>query len=197
MIISRTEFHNRYLCVQLNGIANAKTKLQKMSVAMLLKEAKADAAYRNHLYMFNGTDLNTLPIQETTVGIKARFPDIKTEQDRLDKVELELLEDSYAPVKVSRDADYHDIIYIEDGFHRIYAASKMKLKSIRCEVTYGKFRLEDSITFEKLIKLLTMVDDVFKGKSNKEIIAELTARDIDTEKLKHISLGYGKGDNYG
>lgn len=79
MIVNRDEFHLRYW----GNFKIEKEVAQTMNVSMLMKEIKADAKYRNHTYLFDGTDLTTLPIQEDTTGIKKKCPDIKTEQDRL------------------------------------------------------------------------------------------------------------------
>ena len=190
MIISRDEFHRRYWGVECDGMEKPRTRLRYMPVATLLREIKRDAPWRNHEYMFDGSDLATLPLQESTVGIKAAFPDIKTERERLDKVIGQLLADTYEAVPISMDADYPSIFYVEDGFHRIFGAHALGMRKLRCKVTRGKFNLSDSIDFVKLPKLLDMVDKMFKGKTNKEIIALLTGDGIDKEKAKHTTMSY-------
>lgn len=159
MLISREEFYRRDN-FRLFQITEEKEEL--MSVDMLYKEAVADAPFRNHEFLFNKkTDFKITSLQEDHVGIKKKFPDIKTEQDRIDKITEELEADTYQSVPVFRDCDHISIIYIDDGFHRIYCAHLCGMKVIRVKSKYGKFVLSDSICIRKIPELLDMLIKMF------------------------------------
>lgn len=165
MIISRKEFHKRMGTFSKSTIIEEKDEI--MSVEKLYKEIVADAPFRNHNYMFNkDIDWKKLELQEDTVNIKNKFPNIKTEGQRYEKIKEEIINDTYKAVPVLRDADYPDVIYVDDGFHRIYIAHELGHKVIRIRAKYGKYVLEKSITFKDLVKLLDMLVGLFKKEHN-------------------------------
>ena len=196
MIISRAEFHKR----SMGGFNIIEEKDEMMSVERLMKELLADSPFRNHEYMFKkGMDLKKLELQETTVGIKKKFPDIKTEGQRLRKIKKEMIDDTYEAVPVQIDIDYQDVIYVEDGFHRIFVAHQLGYQVIRVKAKYGKFILDKSITFVDLIKLLGMIEGLF-GKELKTVKEVKEFLEKVVKKKKQIgaaySIGYGNYKEY-
>lgn len=189
MIISRKEFHHRNIGGRFDEI---RTEIIDVDVAELVEELKADAPFRNHVYMFDGSDLSKLGLMEETVGIKNRFPDIKTEEERMKHIEEEVVSGIYEPVPVSRDIDNPRDFYIEDGFHRIMSAQKLGLKTIRCKVRYGKFVLSDAIWFGDLIRLLGMLENLFSDitsiKELKEFLEKVVKK--KPELADTFSIGY-------
>ncbi len=157
IIISRKEFHKRF---DFNGFDVIKEKKELMSVERLFKEIKADAPFRNHNYMFNKKiNLKKLEIQEKD-GIQKKFPEIKTEGERYEKVKEEMLNDTYEEVPVLVDIDYPDVIYVDNGFHRIFIAHQLGMLVLRVKAKYGKFNLNKSITFGDLLSLMKMLEEM-------------------------------------
>ncbi len=193
MIISRTEFHRRY------GICGFDTKEEKeelMSVNRLYRELIEDAPFRNHNFMFDEkTDWKNLELQEED-GIIKKFPNIKTESERYDKIKEEILNNTYESVPVSRDIDYPDVIYVENGFHRICIAWELGLEFIRVKARYGKFILEKNITFGDLISLLDMLSQLFKDKKSvisiKEYLESIITKKPEIAEIYMISYGREK-----
>lgn len=127
MIISRKEFHQRLNVFSPMRIEKRQRGLMK--VKDLYKEIQADAPFRNHNYIFEkDVDFRKLPLQEETVGIKKKFPKIGTEHKRCEKVEEELNNNTYEIIPILRDIDYPNVIYVEDGFHRILGHINWELK---------------------------------------------------------------------
>lgn len=157
-LISREEFHRRYAWFKKVQVLTG-----SMDTDILFDEIVADAPFRNHTYMFssNHEDFKNMELQEPTVGIKNKFPDIKTEAERFAKIESELMSNTYEPIPVSMDIDDKNLFYIEDGFHRIFLAKKLGIKELNVELRLGKFMLSETITFGQLVKLLNMVQDLF------------------------------------
>ena len=163
MIISRAEFHQR---MGLREFDTIEEKDELMSIERLYKEIVADAPFRNHTFMFDESkDWRDLELQEED-GIKRAFPEIITERERYDKIKEEILKDTYESIPVLRDVDYPDVIYVNNGFHRIFIANELGLKVIRVRAKYGKFVLDKSIRFNDLISLLDMVSQLFKEKDS-------------------------------
>ncbi len=189
MIISRAEFHRRMSVFQKMQIIEEKDEL--MSVERLFKEIQADAPFRNHNYMFKGEDLSKLELQEDAVGIKNKFPKIKTEGERFEKIKEEIVNDTYKAVPVLRDIDYQDVMYVDDGFHRVFIAHQLGYKVIRVRAKYGKFVLGKSMSLNDLDDLLDMVEKMF---SKFKTIAEVRKflKKIDKEKASHYQLSYGR-----
>jgi hypothetical protein len=168
MIISRREFYRRCTLLDFQQISESD---EMMSVEMLFKELQMDAPFRNHDYMFDDKiGLSSLLLQEETVGIKNKFPEITTEGERYAKIREELLADTYLPVPVKRDIDYPCVIHIEDGLHRVFIAHSLGMKFIRIHAIYGKFILGKCISFADLPKLLHMLERLF-GTEYKTITA--------------------------
>lgn len=164
MIIDRKEFHRRY-----HGFKEKEILDRHFEVDVLYEEIIKDAPYRNHNFMFeNNVDFSTLPIQEQD-GITKKYPKLKTEQERFDKIKEEMLLGNYEPIPLLIDLDYPDVIYVNNGFHRIFLAKQMGWASIKVKASYGKFILADSITFGDLKELLRMLETLFEGKSIPEI----------------------------
>lgn len=163
MIISREEFHQR---MGLREFDTIEERDELMSVDRLYKEIVADAPFRNHTFMFDETkDWRDLELQEED-GIKRAFPEITTERERYDKIKEEILKDTYESIPVLKDVDYQDVIYVDNGFHRIFIAMELGMKVIRVKAKYGKFALSKSITFNDLISLLDMISQLFKEKDS-------------------------------
>lgn len=191
MLISREEFYRREN-FRLFQITEEKEEL--MSVDMLYKEAVADAPFRNHEFLFNKkTDFKITSLQEDHVGIKKKFPDIKTEQDRIDKITEELEADTYQSVPVFRDCDHISIIYIDDGFHRIYCAHLLGMKVMRVKSKYGKFVLSDVIRIRKLPELLDMLIKMFPGKTMPELKKFLEKAIKKNPKNKYLNATFSYG----
>lgn len=163
MIISRSEFHQR---MGLREFDTIEEKDELMSVERLYKEIVADAPFRNHNFMFDQSkDWKDLELQEED-GIKRAFPEITTEKERYEKIKEEILKDTYESIPVLKDVDYPDVIYVDNGFHRIFIAMELGLKVIRVKAKYGKFTLQKSINFEDLTSLLEMLSQLFKEKDS-------------------------------
>jgi hypothetical protein len=163
MIISRAEFHQREGLREFDIIEE---RDELMSIERLYKEIVADVPFRNHNFMFDESqDWRDLELQEED-GIKKAFPEIITERERYEKIKEEILKDTYESVPVLKDADYPDVIYVDNGFHRIFIANELGLKVIRVKAKYGKFILHKSITFNDLISLLDMLSQLFKEKDS-------------------------------
>jgi len=159
MIISRREFYRRCTLMEFHLIREAE---EMMSVEQLFHELQMDVPFRNHLYMFDEQiDLSKLPLQEETVGIKNKFPKIKTEGERYEKIREELIAGTYEPVPVKRDIDSPCVIHIEDGLHRVYIAHSLGMKFIRVRAMYGKFSLSKTICFGDIVDLLQMIEKLF------------------------------------
>lgn len=159
MIISRAEFHQR---MGLREFETIEERDELMSVDRLYKEIVADAPFRNHTFMFDETkDWRDLELQEED-GIKRAFPEITTERERYDKIKEEILKDTYESIPVLKDIDYQDVIYVDNGFHRIFIAMELGMKVIRVKTKYGKFALSKSINFNDIISLLDMISQLFK-----------------------------------
>jgi len=192
MIISRREFYRRCTLLSFRKISEAD---EMMSVEMLFKELQMDAPFRSHKYMFDEKiNLASLPLQEETVGIKLKFPDISTEGERYTRIREELLADTYLPVPVKRDIDYPCVIHIEDGLHRVFIAHSLGMKFIRVHASYGKFFLGNSICFTDLAKLLYMLERLF-GKEYptisglRKFLDELITKRPDVGEIHSISYG--------
>ena len=191
MFISRGELHRRMGFDPFNVF---EVREEYMSVDMLLKEAKADSGMRNHEYMFDGSDLKTLPLKEDTSGILKKFPDIKTEAERFNAIKKEFEDDSYEPVPVFRDIDNPYDIFLINGFHRIVIAAELKRQVIKTKSFYGKLRLDENIDLNNLIHLLEMLTMMFKDKEVRlhSVLSKLReAVEKDSFKGAHWSIGYG------
>lgn len=192
MIISREEFHQRNGGM---GFDIQREEDTEMFISQLYEEARRDAPFRNHNFMFDGTDIENLDLQEED-GIVKKFPDIKTEKERYEKIREELICDDYESVPVMIDKDYPDVIYLENGFHRVVIAQKMGWSRIRAHVKYGKFRLSKSINFGDLVQLLVMVRQLFPKLNLEEIIKFLQdAVSMKPEMAKNHSIGYGRWES--
>lgn len=163
MIIGRAEFHQR---MGLREFDTIEKKDELMSVDRLYKEIVADAPFRNHNFMFDKKkDWRNLELQEED-GIKRAFPEITTERERYEKIKEEIQKDTYESIPVLRDVDYPDVIYVDNGFHRIFIAMELGLKVMRVSAKYGKFALTKSITFNDIISLTDMLSQLFKEKDS-------------------------------
>lgn len=190
MLISRKELSTRFTSRAFNTFEEME---ELVSVEKLFKEAQAEAPFRNHDYMFDKkVPFKKLKLQETEVGIKKKYPYIKTEGQRFKRIEQEVRNDTYKSVEIFRDADYPDDIFINDGFHRIYSAHKLGHRVMRCKVKIGKFILEKSISFEDLAPLLNMVKGMFKGMTIDEIYKLI--KKVNKKGKANYSIGYGKYD---
>lgn len=194
MIVSRKEFHRRH------GISGFKTELiemEDMFIPDLMKEIKRDAPFRNHNYMFKkGVDFSELPVQERD-GIFKKFPNLKTEAERFKKIKEEIKKGTYDPVPILMDIDHPSVFYVNNGFHRIFAADQLGRGYIKCKITKGKFILSNSISFGDLIKLLEMVSQLSKEKDINKITEEFkNAIKQKPEIADNHSLGYGTDEEY-
>lgn len=194
MIISRKEFHRRH------GIHGFKTELieiEDMLVSELMKEIERDAPFRNHDFMFKkGVDFSKLSVQEKD-GIFKKFPNIKTEAERFKKIKEEIKKGTYDPVPILMDIDHPSVFYVDNGFHRIFAADQLGRGYIKCKITKGKFILGNSISFGSLIELLKMVSQLSKEKNIDKITEEF--QDVIKKKPEiadNHSLGYGVEEEY-
>lgn len=188
MILSRKEFSLRW------GFRNFKTIEETealFSVESLMDEIKADAAYRNHEYLFDKSDLSKV-ICDDEVGVnKYCNANVITEQERLDFVEKQVRENNYHPVSIYQHINHPTIIYVDDGFHRIYSAKKLKKAKINCRIKKGYFLLEKAINFEDLSKLIKMVGEMFPNHCDVEKLIKFLKK-VPKNKQIHTSIGYGK-----
>lgn len=185
MIISRREFHRRLGLHPLKVIVNRE---EIMSVEKLYKEIVADAPFRNHSFMFDKkVDFDKYPIQEAD-GIQKKFPNIMTEGQRFKKIKQEILKDTYESVPILRDIDYPDVVYVNNGFHRIFLAHELGHKAIRVNAKYGKFILDSNISFNDLNKLLGMLTGLFDPNT--------TLRELEDKLTKAIKKKPEIGENH-
>lgn len=193
MIISRKEFYEREN-FRMFQITEEKEEL--MSVDMLYKEAVADAPFRNHEFLFDKkTDFKITKLQEDHVGIKKKFPNIKTEGERIEKITDEINKDTYQSIPVFRDCDHPSVIYINDGFHRIYCAHLLGMKVIRVKSKYGKFALSKGFRINELPDVLDMLIQLFPDHLNMKDLKEFLENAIKKKpknKYLNATLSYGK-----
>jgi hypothetical protein len=140
------------------------------------------------------TDWKTLELQEED-GIKKLFPEITTEKERYEKIKEEILNDTYESVPVLKDIDYPDVLYVDNGFHRVCIASELGLKVIRVKAKYGKFLLHKNISFNDLVVLLDMLSQLFADKGFSiaglsDFFKEVIAKNPEVGRI--YSIGYGK-----
>jgi len=193
MIIGRAEFHQR---MGLREFDTIEERDELMSVERLYKELVADAPFRNHTFMFDEKkDWRDLELQEED-GIKRAFPEILTERERYEKIKEEIINDTYESIPVLRDVDYPDVIYVNNGFHRVWIANELGLKVIRVKAKYGKFVLSKSINFNDLISLMDMLERLFKDKPSfkelKEFLEMVTEKKPEMGETYSITYGRGK-----
>ena len=185
MIISRDEFDVRWTDRSFEIV----TEVHKlMRVDKLYKEIEADAKYRNHEYLFDGSNLADLPFKETTSGILERYPELQTEAERIDKIELEILQHEYRPVEVFQDIDHPTIIYIGDGFHRIYAAYKLGNRYIKCNIKKGHFKLSDDLKIRDIIRHMEILGQI-TGAPEITAYAKKTKEILDKEYDHGVKFG--------
>ena len=155
-IISREEFYLR---------AGFRLTPQKKvqgttSVEELMQEIKYDAKHRSHSFLFNRTweEICLMESQEQD-GLK-EF-NYKTEGERFAHIEKELKEDTYETIRIYRDIDHPTIMHLSNGFHRIYMANKLGIKELRTETWFGKWEIENNITFEVFLGYLRNFKDIY------------------------------------
>ncbi len=194
MIISRKEFHRRH---GLHGFKTELIEIESMLVLDLMAEIKRDAPFRNHDFMFReGVNFSKLSIQEKD-GIFKKFPNLKTEAERFEYIRKEIEDDTYEPVPILMDIDHPSVFYVDNGFHRIFAADQLGRGYIKCKITKGKFILGNSISFKDLSKLMEMLQGLFKDKTSEEIKNILDKKIKDNpEEAEITSIGYGVSEEY-
>lgn len=185
MIITREEFNTRWVNrdfdtkIVVDGLVNTE---------ILYEEIQADAKYRSHEYMFDGSNFSQLPLQEDTVGIKNTNPYIKTEFDRCLAITQEIRADTYEPVEVYQDINHPTIIYIGDGFHRIYIAHQLGIKQLRCKIKLGQFKLTNDLRLRDIIRHIEILSQITGSTELKEYIKKVKPN-IDKEYEHGVKFG--------
>ena len=175
MIITTQEFHQRHGQLSYD---TKKEAIEELDVKTLIAEAKEEAPYRNHSYMFKqNQDFSKLSAQEKD-GIAKKHPRIKTEQRRMDYIEEEMEKGTYEPVQILKHHKHHSFIFIANGFHRIFLAKKLKWKTVKCSVKYVDYKLSKTISLGELKTLLDMLEKLFAGEK-----AKIGKKKVDTTTL--------------
>ena len=187
MILSRKEFNLRWSFRRFKVIEE---KVMCLPVSMLMCEIKEDAPFRNHQYLFDGSDLSKLKCDDEVGVNKFCGANVQTEKERLDFVEKQVKENSYEPVAVFQHVLHPTIIYVDDGFHRIYSAHKLKKGIVLCKIKKGYFILEKAISIKDLQKLLQLVREMFPALGTIVKILKFLET-VPEEKREHTSIGYG------
>ena len=192
MIISRKEFHRRH---GISGFKEKSIKVEPMLVSDLMEEIKKDAKYRNHNFMFQeGIDFSKLEAQEQDGLKEFKF---KKEDERFEHIRNEIEKGTYEPVPILMDVDHPSVFYVDNGFHRIFAADQLGRGYIKCKITRGKFILSNSISFGDLVKLLEMVSQLSKEKDINRITEDFkNAIKEKPEMADNHSIGYGTDKDY-
>ena len=190
MILSRKEFHLRWTFRTFDMDSKCITHFP---IFPLLKEIKADAPFRNHNYLFDGSDLSKIACDDEIGVNKYCGENVKTEAERIAVIDRQIKEETYKPISLFQDGEHPSIIFIDDGFHRVYSAWKQGLVTIKADLKMGQFKLEKVMPMEDLPKLLGMLEGMFPKelhdvKKMKKFLEEST----DGKKMKITSIGYGK-----
>lgn len=188
MILSRKEFHNRWTFRNFDTIYEENTEYP---VEPLLKEIKADAHIRNHNYLFDGSDLTKIKCDDEIGVNKHCNENVKTEAERVAVIDKQIKTGKYKPVKLFQDLEHPDIVFVDDGFHRIYSAWKQKKEKIWCQIKRGHFLLEKSMPMEDLPDLLDMLTKLFPKKLHNISKLNTFLNNADKKKMKITSIGYG------
>ncbi len=178
------------------GFQVQKEQDEDMSVKVLYEEIMKDAPFRSHTFMFDETiDWKSLELQEED-GIIKKFPEIKTEGERYEKIKEEILNGTYEPVPISRDIDYPEVFYVDNGFHRIVIAKELNLETIKVKAKYGKFKLDKNISLKDLASLLEMLSKLFAEKNSVNEILDFLKEVLDKkpEFGDMYLIGYGGKD---
>lgn len=179
MLVKRQEFHQRHGQIKYDVKREVE---EKMDVKILMLEAKEDAPFRSHNYLFKkNQDFNKISEQEKD-GIAKKYPRIKTEQRRMDYIEKELKNGTYEPVQVLKHYKHHSVIFISNGFHRVFLADKLKWDKINCSVKYVDYKLDKTISFGELRQLLDILDRLFSKVKDKEEVLKKYNIDVTTIK---------------
>ena len=190
MILPRKEFYDRW---NFRDFDTHETIVDFFPVDELMDEAEADAPFRNKSFMFDPkADWNKVSVEHDEVGVN-KYCDagVKTEEERIKYVEGQIERGTYEPVPIFQDIDYPSIIYIDDGFHRIFAANSMGRFFIKCRIKRGKFKLVKSINAEELLMLTTFLLGAFKDAKDMKHLNNIL-RKIPEDKRLHTSFHYGR-----
>ena len=189
MILSRKEFHLRWT---FRNFKTVEEKLVLFPIKPLLKEIRKDAKFRNHSYLFNGSDLSKVKCDdEIGINIHCRKK-AKTESERMVVIDEQIRKGTYKPVGLFQEIDYPNIIFVDDGFHRIYSAWKQGKKRIWCNVKQGHFILEKVMPFKDLPALLGMLSGMFPKEMHDIKKLRKFLKNADKKKMRITSIGYGK-----
>ena len=162
MILTRKEFHRRWDFRTF--ITIRKEELVDFPIEPLFKEIQADVPFRNHEYLFDNSNLSRV-LCDDEVGVnKYCNAHVRTEQQRMNVIDAQIKNGTYLPVPIFQDIEHPGIIFVDDGFHRIFSAWKQGKTTIKCRVKQGKFKLERVMPFEDLPKLLGMLEGLFPKK---------------------------------
>ena len=88
-----------------------------------------------------------------------------------------------------RDIDYPDVFYIENGFHRIFLAHKIRCSQLRVISKYGKFNFNKSIAMKDVASLLEMINDLTGGQHTLKSASEVF-KNVKEER-KDVMIVYG------
>lgn len=187
MIISREELYLRW---SFRNFKTLKTVVESMKVKQLYKEIKKDAKYRNHGFLFDGSDLKAINLKEfgDEVGVNLHCnANAITEEDRVQAISEQVKNGTYKPVEVFQDIEHPTIIYIDDGFHRIFCAHQLGLVNLKCRIRRGHYILSKSIRMRDLPPLLEMLMGIFgKNKTLKE-----AKKMASIKKIASVAVSYG------
>lgn len=185
MILDRKEFNVRWSD---RNFDTKKEIIVDFPIRPLYEEIQKDAEYRNHEYLFKNIDFNELPLQEETVGILNKVPDIKTEGDRLREIKAEVQLGIYEPVELFQDIDHPTVIYVNDGFHRIFVSQMLGKKTVKCKVKIGHFILSDTMKIRDVIYYVDFLGKI-SGEKDLEDAAKRFSQAIDKEFSDGVLFG--------
>lgn len=188
MILPRKEFHNRWTFRNFDTVSEDNVDYP---VEPLLKEIKADAPFRNHDYLFDGSDLFTVKCDDEVGVNKYCNKEVKTEAERVRVIDEQIRTGEYKPVKLFQDCENSSIIVVDDGFHRIFSAWEQKKETIRCEIKRGHFLLEKSIPMEDLPDLLDMLTKLFPPNLHSIDKLNIFLNNANKKKMRITSICYG------
>ncbi len=188
MILPRKEFHRRWT---FRGLDVVSEEHIEFPVEPLLKEIKADAPFRNHDYLFDGSDLSTIECDDEIGVNKYCNENVKTEAERVAVIDEQIRTGNYKPVKLFQDSEHTEIIVVDDGFHRVYSAWRQSKERIWCEIKRGRFLLEKSMPMEDLPDLLDMLTKLFPPKLHNIHKLNAFLNNGNKKKMEITSICYG------
>lgn len=191
MILTRKEFHRRWDFRNFDVVI--REKLVDFPIEPLFREIKSDAPFRNHEYLFDNSDLSKVKCDDEIGVNKYCGANVNTELQRMLVIDAQIKDETYLPVPIFQDIEHPGIIFVDDGFHRIFSAQMQGRNTVKCLVKQGHFKLERVMPFEDLPKLLGMLEGLFPKRLHdvkrlKKFLEKASKK--NPKKMKITSISY-------